>query len=103
MNRIVTLRLITLGRLTSRRPSSIRRAGFYAADMSVKIIFEVIVRRCLREPQPESAPKKPRMKYGLTAKLVMAGLAPVIHDFGSPGQERRGCRTSPAMTEVPDA
>jgi hypothetical protein len=42
MNRIVILRLIFLGPLPSRRPSSTRRAGFYAADMSVEIIFEVI-------------------------------------------------------------
>jgi hypothetical protein len=34
--------LIFLGRLLSRRPSSTRRAGFYATDMSAKIIFEVI-------------------------------------------------------------
>jgi hypothetical protein len=42
MNRIVILRLIFLGRLLSRRPSSIRRAGFYAADMSVEIILDLI-------------------------------------------------------------
>jgi hypothetical protein len=42
MNRIVILRLIFLGRLPSRQPSLTRRAGFYATDMSLKIIFEVI-------------------------------------------------------------
>jgi hypothetical protein len=39
MNRIVVLRFDLLGRLPSRRPSSTRRAGFYAADMSAEIIF----------------------------------------------------------------
>jgi hypothetical protein len=42
MNRIVILRFDLLGRLPQRRPSSTRRAGFYAPDMSVEIIFEVI-------------------------------------------------------------
>jgi hypothetical protein len=42
MNRIVILHSGLLGRLPSRRPSSTRRAGFYAADMSGKIILQVI-------------------------------------------------------------
>jgi hypothetical protein len=39
MNRIVTLRFDPVGRRLSRRPSSTRRAGFYAADMTARIIF----------------------------------------------------------------
>src|SRR6476620_914885 len=42
MNRIAILR-VGIGRPPSLRPSSTRRAGFYAADMSGEIIFEVIV------------------------------------------------------------
>src|SRR4029078_8997416 len=44
MNRMPILRLDLFGQPLSRRPSSTRRACFYAADMSGEIILEVIVR-----------------------------------------------------------
>src|SRR5690349_5251578 len=42
MNRIAVLRLDLYGPGQQRRPSSTRRAGFYAADTSGEIIFEVM-------------------------------------------------------------
>jgi len=41
MNRIVILRFDLFGPATVAPPSSTRRTGFYAADMSVEIILEM--------------------------------------------------------------
>jgi hypothetical protein len=48
MNRIIILHFDPVARRSRRRPSSTRRAGFYAPDMTVKIIFGVIALRALR-------------------------------------------------------
>jgi hypothetical protein len=57
MNRIVILRLDPVARRLLRLNSSTRRAGFYAADMAVKIIFDVI--RGMRQPVAHRDPIRP--------------------------------------------